>query len=119
MNELTKLEKLNALLTEKVRDMLEQRAYIEEQFDTFKYQVRKVMEENDIRKWETDLFTVTITPDTKSTKVDTDKLKNTKVFITNAETGELEEVGAYEFFTHKVDVKGSFRLKVREEKYGG
>lgn len=117
--ELTKLEKLNALLTEQVREMIDQYNYINDQFDTFKYQVRKIMEDNGVSKWETDLFTVTLTQDTTTTKVDTDKLKSTNVYISNADTGELEEVGAYDFFTHKVAQKGSFRMKVKEEKYGG
>lgn len=119
MNELTKTEKLNALLTEQVREMFDQYKFINDQMDTFKYQLRKVMEENDINKWETDLFSVQITADTTTTKVDTNKLKASQVYISNAETGELEEVGAYDYFTHKVPQKGSFRMKIREEKYGG
>lgn len=118
MNELTQ-EKLNTLVTDQVREMFDQYKFITEQMETFKFQARKVMEENYVSKWETDLFSITLTADTMTTKVNTDLLKKSNIFVTNAETGELEEVEAYRFFTHQVPQKGSFRMKVKEEKYGG
>lgn len=119
MNELTVKEKLNALLTEQARDLFDRYLTVNEQMDTFKFQLRKIMEENDVNKWECDLFSVQITADTMTTKVDTAKLKGSKIYIANGETGEMEEVDAYGFFTHKVPQKGSFKLKIKEEKYGG
>ena len=119
MNELTKTEKLNLLLTEQVRDMFDRYLATIDEMETFKFKLRQAMEESDVNKWETDLFTVQITADTMTTKVDTNKLKALSIYVTNAETGELEEVNAYDFFTHKVPQKGSFRMKIREEKYGG
>lgn len=118
-NELARTEKLDALVTEQVREMIDQYKYINEQMDTFKFIVKQLMEKNGIGKWDHELFTITLTNDTTTTKIDTAKLKETKIMITDALTGELMEVNAYDFFTYRTTQKGSFRMKVKEEKYGG
>lgn len=119
MNELTKIEKLNALLTEQVADMIEEYLTINDKIDTFKFQVKELMKENGIKKWETDLFTFTFKDGFVSRRADTAKLKETSVYITNAETGELEEVNAYDYFSKPSYTNDSITMKIKEEHYGG
>lgn len=119
MANLTKVEKLNALLTEQVTDMIEQYKFIQDQMETFKFKVKEAMKENDVKKWETDLFTVTLRDGFASKRADTAKMKNESIYITNAETGELEEVNAYDYFSKSSYTAESLQLKVKEDKYGG
>lgn len=99
---------------EVIFDRLEEYKSAVEWFDTFKFQVRKAMEQNGVKKWSTDYFTFDYINETESAKVDTKRMKETNIFVMDAVSGELEEVNAYEFFTKKSIVKAHVTYKEKK-----
>lgn len=119
-NKITKnYDALNVLVTDKIVELLEQYLAINEQVDMFKYQVKEAMKQNGIKKWETDLFTFNLREGFVSKRVDTSAMKDTNIMIANADTGELEEVNAYEYFAKSSYTNESLTMKIKEDKYGG
>ena len=115
LNELVTKEMLEGgYVPEVIFDKLEEYKSAIEWFDTFKFQVRKAMEENGVKKWSTDYFTFDYINETESAKVDTKRMKETNIYVMDALSGELEEVNAYEFFTKKSVVKAHVTYKEKK-----
>jgi len=78
-----------------------------EWFDTIKYKFKEIVEpyvaEGCNFSWKNDVFGLQlIKPFQKKTKeIDKDRMKATNIMIVNAESGELEEVNAYDYFATK------------------
>lgn len=87
------------ILTEYTEDLFQQKAKIEEQYETFRYQLLKAMQEHDIKKCSFAGYTFTRVMETMGTKVDTEKMK---------------KAGIYDEFTKKYLIKE--KLVVKEEK---
>ena len=87
-----------------------------EWFDTLKFQFRKFAEETGINKWTTDRWQMSYIEQRPSKAIDTDRMKKENILIVNAETGELEEVNAYEYFCTKTVNRSPYvKAKEREE----
>lgn len=115
MNEvITKDMVEHGIVPEAIFDKLEEYKTALEWMDTFKYKFQKFCEENGFTKWETDYFMMNYIGETESVRVDTSRMKTTPVYVLNAETGELEEVNAYEFFTKKSKVKAHVTYKEKK-----
>lgn len=115
MNELITKEFIeNGVTTDEVLEKIEQKKYIDEWFDTFKYLFKSYCEEYGFTKWETDYFMMNYVGETSSQKVDVKKMKETKIYIADAGTGEMEEVNAYEFFSYKSPVKAHVTFKEKK-----
>ena len=94
-------------------DKYEQYKTLKEWFDTFKYK----FQQTGLRKWENDVFTCTAIGESTTTKMDEARLKNTNIYIVNGETGELEEMNAYDFmqqFKIKTPKKGYVQVKEKK-----
>lgn len=102
------------IVTDEILDKIEEYKASKEWFEIFKHSVQKACEENSIKKWETDYFSMIYIEETKSPKIDTDRMKNTMIYIADAVTGELVEVNAYEFFTKKSAVKAHMTFKEKK-----
>lgn len=112
MNELVTREMLElGVVTDEILDKIETYKASKEWFETFKFVVQKACEENGIKKWETDYFSMPYVEETESLRVDTDRMKKTFIYITDALTGEMVEVNAYEFFTKKTKAKAHMTFK--------
>lgn len=72
-----------------------------EWWETVKYQFRELCKDTGITKLETDVFTWNyIVP--KGTKtIDKERMKNETIMVVDAESGELTEVNAYDYFCTK------------------
>ena len=115
MNELITKEMLEGgYVPEVIFDKLEEYKTAVEWFETFKYQFKKFCEEHGYSKWETDYFFMNYVGETVSTRVDTQRMKETDIYITDALTGELNEVNAYEFFSKKSVVKPHVTYKEKK-----
>ena len=115
MNELITKEMVDGgYVPEVIFDKLEEYKTAIEWMDTFKYQFKKFCEQQGYNKWETDHFLLNYIGETSSVRVDTDRMKNTNVFIVNAETGELDEVNAYEYFSKRTTVKPHVTYKEKK-----
>lgn len=115
MNEvITKDMVEHGIVPEVIFDKLEEYKTALEWMDTFKYKFQKFCEENGFTKWETDYFMMNYIGETESVRVDTQRMKTTPVYVLNAETGELEEVNAYEYFTKKSKVKAHVTYKEKK-----
>ena len=115
MNEIITKEMLTGgYVPEIIFDKLEDYKTAIEWMETFKFQVKKAMEENGVKKWSTDYFTFDYINETESAKVDTKRMKETNIFVMDALSGELEEVNAYEFFTKKSVVKAHVTYKEKK-----
>ena len=100
MNDLVTKEMLEVgAVSDEVLDKLEEYKTLNEWFDTFKFEFKKACEEYGIKKWETDYFLMNYIEDTFTKRVDTNRMKNENIYVVNAESGELEEANAYEYFS--------------------
>lgn len=114
MNEITEILERNGIVTKETFDKIEEYKTAVEWMDTFKYILKAAMKKYNIKKWDSDDYIFSLIPDGTQKRVDTERIKNTMIYIPNAETGELEEVNAYEFFCKNVFVKE--HITVREKK---
>lgn len=115
MNELITKEFIEkGVTTDEVLEKIEQQKYLNEWFDTFKYLFKDYCEKYGFTKWETDYFVMNYINETLSQKVDTKRMKETTIYIANAETGELEEVNAYGYFSYKSPVKAHVTFKEKK-----
>lgn len=115
MNELITKEFIEkGVTTDEVLEKIEQQKYLNEWFDTFKYLFKDYCEKYGFTKWETDYFVMNYISETLSQKVDTKRMKETTIYIANAETGELEEVNAYDYFSYKSPVKAHVTFKEKK-----
>lgn len=115
MNELVTLEQVQlGTASDEVFDLVENLKTAQEQMDTLKYQFKLLAERTGIKKWETDYFTMVYVEPTTSVRIDTKRMKESSVYVIDAETGELEEVNAYDNF--KTSVKKSAYVKFEEKK---
>ena len=115
MNELITREMLDmGVVTDEILDKYEQYRELSEWMETFKYQFKKFCEEHGYSKWETDYFFMNYVGETVSTRVDTQRMKETDIYIADALTGELNEVNAYEFFSKKSVVKPHVTFKEKK-----
>ena len=115
MNELITREMLDmGVVTDEILDKVEQYKALNEWMETFKFQFKKFCEEHGYSKWETDYFFMNYVAETTSTRVDTQRMKDTNIYIADALTGELNEVNAYEFFAKKSVVKPHVTFKEKK-----
>ena len=102
------------LVPDVIFDKLEEYKTAIEWMETFKYQFKKFCEEQGYNKWETDYFIMNYIGETTSARVDKKLLKSTNIYIINAETGELEEVNAYDYFSTRSIVKAHVTYKEKK-----
>ena len=115
MNEIITKEMIEGgYVPEVIFDKLEDYKTAIEWMETFKYQFKKFCEEHGIKKWETDYFMLNYIPEGICLKVDTKRMKETNIYVLNAETGELEEVNAYEYFKTVSFVKAHVTYKEKK-----
>ena len=95
---------------EVIFDKLEEYKSAVEWFDTFKFQVRKAMEQNGVKKWSTDLFDFDYIEEHMSPRVDTKRMKETFFDIVDA-NGEVTRVNAYDYFVKNAKVKAHVSYK--------
>ena len=115
MNELVTVEQIRqGIASEEVFEIAEDWKTANDRMDVLKFQFKQLAEKTGIKKWETDYFTMVYVAETTSVKVDTKRLKNENIMILNAETGELEELNAYEYF--KTSSKVSAHVTYKEKK---
>lgn len=113
MNEIITKEMVEGgYVPEVIFDKLEDYKTAVEWFETFKFQVRKLMEQYGIKKWETDYFVMDYIEEHTSPKIDTKRMKETWFSIVD-ENGEVSKVNAYEYFktTNKVKAHTSYKEK--------
>ena len=104
MNELITKEMLEGgYVPEVIFDKLEEYKTAVEWFETFKFQARVAMEQNHVKKWETDYFVMDYIDEHKSPKIDTKRMKETWFDIVDS-NGEVTKVNAYEFFVKQTIV---------------
>ena len=111
MNEVITKEMLTGgYVPEVIFDKLEEYKTAVEWFDTFKFQVRKAMEQNGVKKWSTDLFDFDYIEEHMSPRVDTKRMKETFFDIVDA-NGEVTRVNAYDYFVKNAKVKAHVSYK--------
>lgn len=114
MNELVTKEMLEGgYVPEVIFDKLEEYKSAMEWFDTFKFQVRKAMEQNGIKKWSTDYFDMDFIEEHNSPRVDTKRMKETWFDIVDA-NGEVSRVNAYDYFVKNAKVKAHVSYKEKK-----
>lgn len=86
-----------------------------EWFDTLKYKFKEFAKETGISKWVTDAWTMNYIVTKPGKRIDTDRMKKENIMVVNAETGEIEEVNAYDYFCTKYTVSSPY-VKVSENK---
>ena len=115
MNELITVEMVEkGICPDIVLDKFEQMRELEEWFSTYKYIFKAFAEKTGINKYETDYFRMNYIPDGEQTRADTKRLKEENIWVVDAESGELTEVNAYEYFKTKTPVKGHVVYKEKK-----
>lgn len=85
-----------------------------EWFDTLKYQFSQFAKQTGISKWSTDVWEMDYITPRPSKGIDTERMKNETILVVNAETGELEEVNAYDYFATKNTFRSPY-VKTKEK----
>ena len=98
-NEL-KIKEFEEKISLAISGLKEQQEILQKQNDEIKEKIKQTMEEQDIKKYENDILTITYVAPTKRNTVDTTKLKE-----------QYEEV--YLDCLKETDVKSSIRIKVK------
>lgn len=98
-NEL-KIKEFEEKISLAISGLKEQQEILQKQNDEIKEKIKQTMEEQDIKKYENDILTITYVAQTKRNTVDTTKLKE-----------QYEEV--YLDCLKETDVKSSIRIKVK------
>ena len=106
--ELIEIEEENEIVTRKLyeigaitddtADFIENYLTIKEQYEIFTHKLEQAMRENNIKKWDNDYFTVTLTDESIQKRVDNERLKKD---------------GLYEKYLKLVNVKGGIRVKFK------
>lgn len=100
-------------VTDEILDKLEEYKTLAEWFDTFKYKSKVAMEQNGIKKWETDYFVMEYIEEHLSPRIDTNRMKETWFSIVDA-NGEVSKVNAYEYFVKNTKVKAHTSYKEKK-----
>lgn len=100
-------------VTDEILDKLEEYKTLVEWFDTFKYKSKVAMEQNGIKKWETDYFVMEYIEEHLSPRIDTNRMKETWFSIVDA-NGEVSKVNAYEYFVKNTKVKAHTSYKEKK-----
>lgn len=115
MNELIKKWEADVVkLTDDAYERYQRYLADKEWFETIKYQFGQFAKETGINKWETDMWEMNYIIPKTSKGIDTDRMKNETILVVNAETGELEEVNAYEYFATKHTYRSPY-VKTKEK----
>lgn len=114
MNLITKEMLEHSVVPEEVFDKIEEYRTAIQWMEMFKFELAKAMKENGIKKFEADDYIFSYIDETIQKRTDTERMKNESVYVLNAETGELDEVNAYDYFIKNVKVKE--HMSVREKK---
>ena len=89
------------LVNDAVYEMIQNHLYYEEQYEMFRHKLEQAMRENNIKSWKTDEWSVTVTDDKMSKRLDTDRLK---------------EDGLYDKYQKLVNVKGGIQIRFKGKK---
>ena len=115
MNEIITKEMLDlGIVTDEICEKVEEALSAKQWFETFKYEVQKVCEKYGFKKWETDYWSLVYVEEHDSPKVDTKRMKETYFDIVDAETGEVINVNAYEYFVRNNKVKAHMTFKEKK-----
>lgn len=89
---------MDLLESNQTLELLENYKTAKEQFEMFRFQLQKLMEEYGIKKWDSPYYTFSYVPEGTTKAIDTERLMNESVFIVNSSTGELEQMNALEYY---------------------
>lgn len=101
MNELQKFENEIVHLNDEMYDRYERMKADIEWWETVKFKFKEFAKQTGINKWTTDRWELNYITPKMSVGVDTQRMKDSTIWITNAQTGEIEEVNAYDYFATK------------------
>lgn len=87
------------LLTKEMYEIVASYLYYKDQVETFRYQLQKTMQENDVKKWDNDLFQAVRVAEHIEKRVDVERLKAD---------------GLYEKYIKLIPVKEKLNLKFKE-----
>jgi hypothetical protein len=114
MNEIEKFNTEIIHLDDEIYDRYERMKADIEWWDSIKYQFKKFAKETGISKWTTDRWVMNYITPKMGIGLDTEKMKESTIWITNAETGELDEVNAYDYFATKKTFRSPY-VQVKEK----
>lgn len=110
-------------LNEQTYDFLEQYRTVEEQYEMFRYALKKGMEENGFSKWANRMFSVSITPEGTKNTFDTQRAKDMKLsdfllilLLKEREGEDLKSVTVYDFFTKLSYTKSKINIRFKEDR---
>ena len=116
MNEIERFNTEVIKLNDEVYDRYERMKADQEWWETIKYQFKQFAKDTGISKWQTDRWTMNYIVPKPGTGLDTERMKNENIQIVDAQTGELVEVNAYDYFCTKRTFKSPYvSVKEREE----
>ena len=113
MNEIQKWKEQH--LTEEFYDRYERLKTDLEWWETVKYQFKQFCKETGVNKLETDVFTWNYVVPKQIKTIDKDRMKNESVYVIDAESGELTEVNAYDYFCTKWQFRSPYVTEREKE----
>ena len=100
------------MFTDQVLDMYEQYRALKEQKEIFEYKVAQACAKHGINSLKTTYWDISYTPEHEQKRVDTEKVKNTDIYVVDEDTGEFRKAREDEFIKTST-VKESVRIKLK------
>lgn len=82
-------------------------------WETVKYQFKKFASQTGVSKWQTERWDMLYIVPKMTNSLDTDRMKSENIMVVDAESGELIEVNAYDYFCTKKKFRSPY-VKVSE-----
>ena len=98
--------------TDAVLDMYAQFEALKQQKEMFEFKLRRICEEHGIKKVDSDYWSITFTPEHEQRRMDTEKIKETDLYMVDEDTGEFVKVDP-EIFIKTSKVKESVKVKIK------
>ena len=89
-----------------------------ERYDIFRNSLKTAMEENFIKKWETNEVSFSVTPEGTRQAFDTDRAKNMKLsdflsILINMDKADLERISVYDYFQKLSYTKSKLNVRFK------
>lgn len=91
------------VITDQTYDFLRHKRDVDEQYETFKYVLKNAMKDNQIKKWDNELFSCSVTPEGTRTVFDSERAKEMtllefRTLLNRFLDEDLKDKTVYDFF---------------------
>lgn len=110
------------VITDQTFDLFRHQRDVNEQVETVKYVLKNAMKDNQIKKWDNELFSCSVTPEGTRTVFDSERAKEMtllefRTLLNRFLDEDLKDKTVYDFFQKVSYVKDKLNIRFKENKY--